>query len=503
MPEQPDHNVVLDPVPSVARQGSVTVAASSPEGTEAEALFVAIGDATSDLLGFDERALARSGFSGRLGQTLPLPTSDGPARVAVGVGPREDVTAHVLRDAAGHFTRSVAEDTKLALGLRETFGVDLADAVVAGVEGALLARYSFRQTSRGVHATSVDSVAVLVADADSEAAGAAVERARIFVRAAELSRDLANAPGSLLTAARMAEAAVSVGAQTGLTVETFDRDALLRLGCGGLLGVNRGSVDEPRMIRLTYTPSGESTGHLTLVGKGIMYDSGGISLKPSDASHSTMKNDMSGAGAVLASMTALQALGCTTTVVGYLMCTDNMPSGTAMKLGDILTMRNGKTVEVLNTDAEGRLVMADALSLATETPTDAIVDIATLTGATLRALGTEIAGVMGTSQPIIDQIIASGERVDEPLWQFPLARQYRKQLDSDIADMTNMGGPNAGQITAGLFLEEFVGDVPWGHIDMAGTGQADAPDSWRIKGATGYGARLLADFACHFAPPQG
>jgi leucyl aminopeptidase len=199
-------------------------------------------------------------------------------------------------------------------------------------------------------------------------------------------------------------------------------------------------------------------------------------------------------------MSALSDLGCTTTVVGYLMCTDNMPSGTAMKLGDVLTIRGGTTIEVLNTDAEGRLVMADALVLATETPTDAIVDIATLTGATLRALGTEIAAVMGNSQPLVDQAIAAGDQVDEPLWQFPLAGRYRRQLDSDIADMTNMGGPNAGQITAALFLAEFVGDVPWAHIDIAGTSQADAASSWRNKGATGFGTRLLIDLALRFTP---
>jgi leucyl aminopeptidase len=300
----------------------------------------------------------------------------------------------------------------------------------------------------------------------------------------------------------MAEVAIAVGAQTGLEVETFDRDALLQMGCGGLLGVNRGSVDEPRMIRLTYRPTSPdaSTGHLTLVGKGIMYDSGGISLKPSDASHSVMKNDMTGAGDILAAMSALSGLDCPTTVVGYLMCTDNMPSGTAMKLGDVLTIRGGTTIEVLNTDAEGRLVMADALVLATETPTDAIVDIATLTGATLRALGTEIAGVMGNNQQLVDQAIAAGADVDEPLWQFPLAQCYRRQLDSDIADMSNMGGPNAGQITAALFLAEFVGDVPWAHIDIAGTAQADAANSWRNKGATGFGTRLLIDLALRFTP---
>jgi leucyl aminopeptidase len=224
---------------------------------------------------------------------------------------------------------------------------------------------------------------------------------------------------------------------------------------------------------LRFTPE-DAEGHLALVGKGIMYDSGGINLKPSDASHSQMKNDMSGAGAILAAMTVLKDLQCRTAVTGYLMCTDNMPSGSAMQLGDVLTMRNGKTVEVMNTDAEGRLVMADALALSVEDGADAIVDIATLTGACLRALGTEVAGVMGNDEELIGQVRAAGDKTDEPVWPLPMIRRYRSQLDSGIADMTNLGGPNAGSITAALFLEEYVDKTPWAHIDIAGTGQAES-----------------------------
>jgi leucyl aminopeptidase len=180
------------------------------------------------------------------------------------------------------------------------------------------------------------------------------------------------------------------------------------------------------------------------------------------------------------------------------MCTDNMPSGSAMKLGDVLRMRNGKTVEVLNTDAEGRLVMADALALAVEQGVDAIVDIATLTGACLRTFGVDIAGVMGNSDELVGQVRAAGEIADEPVWQLPLHRAYRKQLDSVVADMTNMGGPNAGSITAALFLEEFVGSTPWAHLDIAGTAQLPEARSWRNKGATGFGSRLLVELACSF-----
>jgi leucyl aminopeptidase len=238
------------------------------------------------------------------------------------------------------------------------------------------------------------------------------------------------------------------------------------------------------------------------VGKGIMYDSGGLALKPGDEVHAQMKNDMSGAAAILAAMSALGELGCTTAVTGYLMCTDNMPSGTALALGDVITMRGGTTVEVINTDAEGRLVMADALVLATEEPTDAVIDIATLTGACMRALGTQVAGVMGNDETLVDQVRAAASGTDEPVWPLPLERRYRKELDSTVADLKNLGGANAGAITAGLFLAEFVGDLPWAHVDIAGTAQSTGDAGWQTAGCTGFGARLLAQLATDFVGPK-
>jgi leucyl aminopeptidase len=231
-----------------------------------------------------------------------------------------------------------------------------------------------------------------------------------------------------------------------------------------------------------------------------MYDSGGIALKPADLSHSQMKNDMTGAGDILAAMSALAELGCPNQVTGYLMCTDNMPSGSAMQLGDVLTMYGGKTVEVLNTDAEGRLVMADALVLATELGVDAIVDIATLTGACLRTLGEEVAGLMSNNDDLAAQVSVAGETVDEPVWRLPLIESYRAEIDSDIADIKNLGGPNAGSITAGLFLREFVDDVPWAHVDIAGTAQASAARRWINRGPTAFGTRLLLQLSRSFRP---
>jgi leucyl aminopeptidase len=334
----------------------------------------------------------------------------------------------------------------------------------------------------------------------AKAAQAGADTGMVTARAGRLARDLANTPPAYLTARRMADIAVEVAGLSGLGVEVFNRDQLEAMGCGGIVGVNQASAEPPRMVKLTYTPN-KPTGHLAMVGKGVMYDSGGISLKPSDAFHQVMKMDMSGAAAVLCAMSTLAALKCRTQVTAYLMCTDNMPSGNAMKLGDVLTIRNGKTVEIHNTDAEGRLILADGLSLAVEDQPDAIVDIATLTGAALAALGPEIAAVLGTNQEFISQVEASADRTAEPVWNLPLERdRYRKLLDSVVADMKNIGGPFAGTITASIFLSEFVGDIPWAHLDIAGPMKSDGDDGVWSKGATGFGTRLLIDLARNFAP---
>jgi leucyl aminopeptidase len=283
-------------------------------------------------------------------------------------------------------------------------------------------------------------------------------------------------------------------------VEVFGRQELIEMECGGILGVNRGSAEEPQLVRLGYEPSGGSAHHLVLVGKGIMYDSGGISLKPSDPMHLLMKMDMGGVAAILGAFACLRDAGVPCRVTGYLACTDNMPGPGAYVLGDVLHSR-GRTVEIRNTDAEGRVAMCDALSLAAEAEPDAIVTIATLTGAALTSLGPAIAAALGNDQRMVDQVTAAAADTGEPVWQLPLEASYRKQLDSDIADIANLGGPHAGTITAALFIADFVGSVPWAHVDIAGTMQVAADEGWRPKGATGFGARLLLELAHSFAPP--
>lgn len=477
----------FDPIPSWRLSPRVAVTGAVADG-RLVGVPVSASGAVHPMAGATREDLAVIGFTGEAGQAVTLPGD--PARVLYGIGKSSTLDANRMRDAAAAVSRAVPGRDELVLVLP-----DGADAQAA-VEGALLARYEYT----GLRERSERTPLVRLTLVGPPEAEAAARRGLIYARATAMARDLANSPPSMLTAAVFAETAERLAKECGLGVEVFDEHALRELGCGGLLGVNAGSVDPPRMIKIRYTP-GPDAARLTLVGKGIMYDSGGIALKPADEVHATMKNDMSGAAAILAAMSVLRDLGCGTAVTGFLMCTDNMPSGSATKMGDVLTIRGGTTVEVVNTDAEGRLVMADALVLAVEGSTDAIVDIATLTGACLRALGAQIAGVFGNDQPLVDRVLASAAAVDEPAWQLPLDGRYRSEMNSDVADLKNMGGPNAAAIHAALFLAEFVGDTPWAHIDIAGTAQSTPPMSWRPEGCTGFGARLLVDLACAYGDP--
>ncbi|MGO4298851.1 leucyl aminopeptidase [Leifsonia sp. RAF41] len=486
------------PVPSLVWLGALDVSVVDDLSADLGAVGIVVADSgdVPEAIGFDREALSRAGFSAEKGATLVLPQPSGPTLVLVGSGPTDELSGAVLRDAAAAFARASSSFAEVGLRAPDIGDVDPAAAAQALTEGTLLARYRYRALRAEHKETALTRLELAVSDADTSTVEAGRAAGLANVRAATVARDLANTPPGHLTAQNLAEIAVELGESFGFEVETFDRDALIELGCGGLLGVNAGSAEEPRMIRLRY--SGGSDRKLALVGKGIMYDSGGISLKPSDPMHLLMKMDMGGAAAILGAFTALRDVGVTTDVSAWLMCTDNMPSGSAYKLGDVLTARGGTTVEVKNTDAEGRLVMMDGLVLATEWDPDAIVDIATLTGAALMALGPLTAALFSNDQPLADRVRAASEATSEQAWQLPLERAYRKQLDSDIADISNLGGAFAGATTAALFLEAFVSGVPWAHLDIAGTMQSPTDDSWRAAGATGYGARLLVRLAESF-----
>ncbi|WP_022889179.1 leucyl aminopeptidase [Agromyces italicus] len=489
------------PIPSLDRSDTVSVAVVDELDESSLEVIGVLVSSDGELpagIDLDREALARSGFESKPGTTLVLPYGSGPLLVLVGVGPLAELGSNGLRDAGAAFARASAKFARIGLRVPSTGSAEAAGAAQALTEGALLARYRFDTLKREAKDVALGRVELRIDGADASQAAAGVELGLATARAANLARDLANCPPGHLTATVMAEVAVGLGERFGFDVEVFDKRQLIELGCGGLLGVNQGSAEEPRMVKLHYTPDGEPTGHLGLVGKGIMYDSGGISLKPSDPMHLLMKMDMGGAASVLATFTALRALGATATVSGWLMCTDNMPSGSAYKLGDVLTARGGTTVEVKNTDAEGRLAMMDGIVLANEDGVDAIVDIATLTGSALMSLGQITAALLGNDETVLGEVERAASVTDEQVWRLPLERRYRKQLDSDVADLSNLGGPYAGATTAALFLDHFVGDTPWAHLDIAGTMQSDSDESWRSKGATGFGTRILIEVARGF-----
>ena len=440
--------------------------------------------------------LALRGFEGKRGQSVVVPGPAGKVVLALGTGAPGGDELEALRLAGAALVRGAARAPHAALYAGALpKGVDPAAAGQALAEGAALAAYrytTFKSDSNGSSRPRLERVTVVGAD---PALAAGLERGAVLASAVALARDLVNEPPGSLTPTRMADIASRLASRSGLEVEIYDGAAIDAERLGGLAGVARGSEEEPRLVRLEYTPRRAETAVPTvaLVGKGITFDSGGLSLKTADGMM-TMKTDMSGAAAVLATMSVLNRLSVPVRVLAFMPLTENMPGGRAIKPGDVLRARNGKTIEVLNTDAEGRLVLADALSLAVEERPAAIVDLATLTGAVVVALGRRIAGMMGNDDELATRLETASARTGERLWRLPLPDDYRKDIDSEVADIKNIGGPgSAGTIIAGLFLREFVGEVPWAHLDIAGTARSDADDGYTTKGATGFGVRTLVE----------
>ena len=484
-----------------------SVTRSAPRDAKAIGIGVFTEGAVGRALGIDRAALSALGFEGKPGQACVIAGGAGPTRVALGLGKKGDTTVGDVRKAAAAFVRAAGRLGSLATGIVEAAGVDPKSGAQAAVEGATLGSYSFGRFKSESPKKSVESFALIAPESAAKATQAGVDRGDAVGQAVAMARDLVNTPGGSLNARDIADLAMKIADDRGLALEVMDEDDMEREGLGGMLGVNRGSIEPPRLIKLTYTPR-NPVGSIALVGKGITFDSGGLSLKSGEGMMS-MKIDMSGAAAVLATMSVLKTTKPRVKVIGFLCCTDNMPSGTALKPGDVITIRNGKTVEVLNTDAEGRLVLADGLSLAVEEKVDAIIDLATLTGAVVAALGNRIAGVMGNDDHLMTQVCDAARRADELVWQLPLPADYRRLLDSPVADLKNIGGTpvlgsgggGGGALTAGIFLEEFVSDVPWVHIDLAGPALAEADDSFVSRGGTGFGVRTLVELLDHFHKP--
>ena len=471
----------------------VRVAETVPAHVDVIAVPVWKGRSVPTGSAVDVDFLERRGFEGRVGETAAINGTDGSAVLAVGLGDPATVTADSFRRAASAAVKTAANAQVMALSLLDAVGtVDLDVAAQAVAEGVLLGAYAFTAYKSDAKAAHLSKVVVV---SDGAGAAAAVRKGLIVGRAVTLARDLINEPPGTLTPRRLAEVAVSEGRRVKLDVRILDERGAAAAGLGGLLGVAAGSTEPPRLLELLYEPAGAkaSTPTVALVGKGITFDSGGLSLK-TGAGMMTMKTDMSGAAAVVAAMTAIAEIGAPVRVLGLCPATENLPSGTAIKPGDVLRIRNGKTVEVLNTDAEGRLVLADALSLAVEAGVDAIVDIATLTGAVTVALGRSVAGLMASDDDWAASVEAAAERAAESVWRLPLPDVYRKDIDSEVADIKNIGGTGGpGTLIAGLFLKEFTGGLPWAHLDIAGTARSESEEGYVAKGGTGWGVRTLVE----------
>ncbi|HEV8677016.1 MAG TPA: leucyl aminopeptidase [Methylomirabilota bacterium] len=448
------------------------------------------------LNGLLARALAEERFEGRLGETTHLHAAGRLAvkrLVVVGMGPRGECTPESIRRAASAALRRARDlgARTVATGVLGTRAPARVRAQALG-EGALLGLYTFdRYKAKKDESRAVESLTVAVAERGERAAVRdGLRLAELTAEAASFARDLINEPANSVTPTALAHHAETIAKAGGLRVRVYDRAACERLGMGAFLGVNRGSQEPPRFIHLAYAPR-RAGRRVALVGKGITFDSGGLDLKTAEGM-AWMKGDMSGAAAVLGVMKVLPRLRPAVEVHGLIAATDNMPSGSATKPGDILRTMSGKTIEVNNTDAEGRLTLADAIAYALrEVKPDELVDIATLTGACSIALGALCGGALANDPGLQRRVLRAAEEAGERLWPLPLIEEYREGLKSDVADLRNTGPRPGGAITAALFLKEFAGATPWVHLDIAGAAFTEKELPYAAKGGVGFGTRTL------------
>ncbi len=439
------------------------------------------GEKTSQELA-NTYAIDRDGFKGKLGQTYLLQTYDKlPAKkiLVVGCGQREEFCENEVRTV----TYKAVKKLQQICAKTAAFDLDLSfDYGKSGVIGAMLADYAFDKY-KSEKATHVNEVIFANVSEESVKAG------KVFGDAMKFTRNLANEPAAFATPSKLAEIAQNI---EGVETKVFDKPEIEEMKMGAFLAVGRGSAETPKFIHMKYTCPNPKK-RIAIIGKGICFDSGGLDLKPA-SSMLTMRDDMSGAACVLGVMQALKEFNPQIEVHGIIAACENMPSGTSYKPGDILTAKNGKTIEVDNTDAEGRLTLADALVYACELGVDEVIDIATLTGACVVALGTFVTGIMGNNEELIHNLIKTADYSGEKFWQLPMYKEYFDCLKSDIADMKNTGSRQGGASIAGLFLQEFVKDVKWAHIDIAGTAFLEKPQGEFGKGSAGAGVRTLLNY---------
>ncbi len=489
----------------------LVVTAARKVGKDEQGVQLSATAASVDTLlnGLIQEVCADGEFKGGLGEVLTIHTMGRMTvkRVlVVGLGSQDKITTQALHRASAIATRHAqntgAHSITLALQWHGAQNDVFSNEVQAEVEGALLGLYTFRmykhaeQTSNG---KNVSHINVLTEEsADTTSIERAIEQGQALAEATNFARNLINEPPNVLTPTELANRATSMAKQFGLEYEVFDKAKITELEMGGLLGVAQGSAEPPQFIVLRYRGGQAADKGMALVGKGITFDTGGISIKPA-AGMDEMKGDMGGAAAVLGAMQAIAALKPAINVTALVPTCENMPSGTAYRPGDILRISNGKTIEIVNTDAEGRLILADALSYAVKEGLSPIVDLATLTGAIVVALGNVNTGVFSNDEQLTNSIIAAGRVAGEKFWPMPMDEEYGESIKSDIADVKQTGSRAGSSITAAKILEQFVGDAKWAHLDIAGTSYLETKKSYQEKGATGVGVRTLAELARQLA----
>ena len=489
---------------------AVALLVSRPADINTDLLIVPVfdGDAVPiDVDGLDaatggtvKRAIDSRELQGRPYELFLTPTSGWRApRVAlVGAGKRAEYSTERVRRVATAAALAARQRRIPRIAWWHRGDLDLAAALQAATEGLILASFSGDRYKSGERSgPPAEELAIGVAGGKSgtSALEAAIERGRILGECCNISRDLCNEPSNVLTPRVFAERAQKIGEEVGLRVDVLDEHEIARLNMGLLLGVARGSAEPPRLIALQHTPPGAPEKPvLGLVGKGITFDTGGISIKPAEGME-RMKDDMAGGAAVICAMRAIAVLRAPIRVVGVVPATENMPGGKAIKPGDILTGAGGKTVEVINTDAEGRLILGDGLWYAQQLGATHLVDVATLTGAIVVALGKVSSGLFGQPDAWVEVVRRTATKAGDRVWPMPLFEEYAEQLRSEIADMMNSGGRPAGACTAAMFLKEFAGGLPWVHLDIAGTAWAEETKPWQPKGASGTAVRTLAELA--------
>lgn len=484
----------VDPIEQVDVQ-ALAVAVFKNEKT-GEGFMKKLNDLSGGLI---KSSLDDEEFSGKEGDTayFHLLSNDKlKARrlLLVGVGEAAEYGVAQASQMAGTAVRALRAKNAKTVGIAtrlEGLPEVTSSAAVQGAYIALFDTDKYRSVDKEQKA--IDRLVVIAEGGSSSAVKKGVEAGKIIGESINFTRDLANEPGAYMTPTELATRAREIANEFGLSLDVLDEARMEQEGMGSLLSVSRGSDEPAKLIILKYTPSNidhENKELLAFVGKGVTFDSGGISLKPGE-NMELMKYDMTGAATVMGAMRAIAQLKPPIPVLGVAPCTENLPSGKATKPGDVVKAMTGKTIEVINTDAEGRLILADAIAYARKLGATRIIDMATLTGAVTIALGDVNAAVLGTDQQLIDEIISAGQEVGEKFWQLPLDKEYSKQIKSDIADIKNVGGRKAGTITAAAFLKEFTEGVSWAHLDIAGTAWADEAKPYRSKGPTGIALRTL------------